>query len=86
VCGVPAGARALSINVTVTQPTAGGDLRLYPNGAALPNASVINFVAGQTRANNAIVALGSSAGISIRDDQPPQATVHLILDVNGYFQ
>lgn len=40
-CDIPFTARALSVNVTVTQPTAPGNLRLYPAGTPLPMASSI---------------------------------------------
>ena len=82
-CGIPASAKAVSINITVTSPTAAGDLRLFPNGTALPLVSTINYRAGQTRANNAIVSLGAAADLSIRCDQAT-GTVHVIIDVNGY--
>lgn len=82
-CGIPLDAVTVAINVTVTQPAAGGDLRIYPSGALLPDSSTINFGVGQTRANNAIVALGSGS-IVVFNDAP--ATVHFILDVNGYFR
>lgn len=84
-CGVPATAKAVSLNVTVTQPTLAGDLRLYPDGAVLPLSSTINYRGGQTRANNAILGLGVLGGLAVRCDQPAETT-HLIVDVNGYFQ
>jgi CSLREA domain-containing protein len=84
-CGLPTSANAVSLNVTVTQPTAQGDLRLFPGGAPLPLVSTINYRAGQTRANNAIVTLGPSNDIDVLSDQS-SGTVHFIVDVNGYFQ
>jgi hypothetical protein len=84
ICGIPAGARAVSLNVTVTQPSQAGSLRLYPGAGAPPGASTINYRAGQTRANNAISGLGDSGEITVRSDQPA-GTAHLVLDVNGYF-
>jgi hypothetical protein len=84
-CGIPATALSVSVNLTITQPTAGGDLRLYPAGSALPPTSTINYRIGQTRANNAVVALGAAGDLGIRCDQTA-GTVHFILDVNGYFQ
>jgi plastocyanin len=84
-CGMPATARAVSINVTVTQPTAAGDLRLFPGGAPLPLVSTINYRAGQTRANNAIASLGATGNLSVKCDQG-SGTVHLVIDVNGYSQ
>lgn len=83
-CGIPVTAKAVSLNVTVTQPTGAGDLRLYPAGSSAPLVSTINWVAGQTRANNAVAAL-SATGLAVQCDQA-SGTVHLILDVNGYFQ
>ena len=85
-CAVPATAKSVSINATVTQPTAQGHVVLFPTGGAVPLASTINFRAGQTRANNAIVPLGTNGMISAVSGQPSGNTVHFILDVNGYFQ
>ena len=73
------------MTLAVTQPTAAGDLRLYPGGAPLPLASSINYTAGQTRANNAVPSLGASGQLAIRCDQA-SGTVHAILDVTGYFE
>jgi hypothetical protein len=75
----------VSVNVTITQPTAGGDLRLYPAGSALPPTSTINYRKGQTRANNAVVSLGAAGDLAVQCDQAT-GIVHFILDVNGYFQ
>ncbi len=84
-CGVPATARALSLNVTVTQPGAAGDLRFFPGGSAAPLVSTINYRAGQTRANDAVAVLGAAGDLTVHCDQGA-GTAHLILDVNGYFQ
>jgi hypothetical protein len=85
-CGIPSTAKAISVNLTVTQPTAAaGDLRIYPTGTAIPNTSSINYRLGQTRANNAIIVLGSGGAFTVRCVQT-SGTVHFILDVNGYFQ
>jgi hypothetical protein len=83
-CGVPSTARAVSLNVTVTQPTTPGNLVVFPSGTA-PTTSTLNYVAGQTRGNNAIVALGSGTSVNVRANQAG-GSVHFILDVNGYFQ
>jgi hypothetical protein len=83
-CALPAGVRAVSANITVTQPTAPGFLTLYPGGPA-PVASNINYRAGQTRANNAVLPVGGSGEIVVRCGQA-SGTVQFILDVNGYLQ
>jgi hypothetical protein len=83
-CNVPPTAKSISVNVTVTQPTAPGHLILFPGGTP-PGVSMINFQPGQTRANNAIVPLSASGTLSVADGQST-GTTHFILDVNGYFQ
>jgi len=84
-CGIPLAAKALSINLTITQPTAAGNLRLYPGGTSPPVASAINYRAGQTRANNAVALLGTGGTLGVSCDQP-SGTVQVIIDVNGYFE
>ncbi len=84
VCGIPPTARALSVNLTVTAPTVPGFLTLFPSGGASPLASTINFRAGQTRSNNAIVTLGPDGGIVVRAGMA-SGGAQVILDVNGYF-
>jgi hypothetical protein len=83
-CGVPAGARALAINVTVTRSSAQGYLSLYPWGMPVPLVSTINYRVGQTRANNAVVSL-RFGGMAMKVGQA-SGTVHVILDVYGYFE
>jgi hypothetical protein len=84
-CGIPTTATAVSANLTVTQPTAAGDLRALPGGLPMPTVSAINYKVGQTRANNTLVSLGGSGEIAVRCDQA-SGSVHFILDVTGYVQ
>ena len=84
-CGVPATAKAVSLNVTVVSPSVGGNLRLYASSTPRPTTSSINYAGGQTRANNAITPLGADGALVAYVSQP-SGTVHVVLDVNGYFQ
>src|SRR6185295_11397258 len=59
-CGIPATAKAISANVSVVGPAQTGHLRAFPGDSIAPNAALINFSAGQTRTNNAILKLSSS--------------------------
>ena len=63
-CGVPANASAVSLNLTIVNPTApGGDLRVAPYPGSFPNVSTTNYYQNETIANGAIVPLGgTSAG------------------------
>ncbi len=84
-CGVPSTAKALSLNVAVTQPTNPGSLRLYAGGTLSPLATAINYRAGQTRANDSIPPLGTGGSLAVQCDQS-SGNVQVIIDVNGYFQ
>jgi hypothetical protein len=88
-CGVPAGAKAVTVNVTITQPTQAGDLRMYPSDVPQPNVSTLNYNAGEPAlANGAIVPLAAAAtnDLSIVLGMGAPGTVHVLLDVTGYFQ
>jgi PKD repeat protein len=87
-CGVPASARAVAINVTVASPTAAGVLTLYPGNYLRPVVSTVNFSAGETRANSAILALASdnTGALAAAATVGTSGTVHLIVDIDGYFQ
>jgi probable HAF family extracellular repeat protein len=85
-CSIPSTAKALSLNVTVTQTGASGNLRLFPAGSSLPLASSINYAIGQTRANNAIMQLNLAGKLAVFVGQPSNTTTHLIIDVSGYFE
>jgi hypothetical protein len=85
-CGVPGTAKALSLNITVVFPTSSGFVRFAPS-CQMPTASTINFGPGQTRANNAVLQLGNSDGILTANAfVAGGGTVHLLVDVNGFFQ
>jgi hypothetical protein len=84
-CGIPSDATAVALNVTVTAPTGQGHLTLFPSGSAVPLVSTVNYVTGQTRANNAIMPLGSSGAVDVLIGQATGA-VHVIVDVSGYFR
>jgi hypothetical protein len=84
-CGVSYGARALAVNVTVTEPTAPGNVRLYPAHSPVPNVSTVNYAAGQTRANNAIVTLSPEGDLAVLATQAG-GTVHVVVDVAGYYE
>src|SRR5262249_13580147 len=84
-CAVPASAPVISVNVTITQPTTSGQLVLYASGTAKPNTPTIDYRAGPTPGNNAILLPNSGGVITVQCVQG-SGTVHFILDVNGYFE
>ena len=85
-CGLPAAAKAVSVNLTVVQPTSPGYLTLYPADGVAPLASNVNFSPGQVRANNAVLVLAFDGSTRLTVFNGSTGTTHFILDVNGYFQ
>ena len=85
-CEIPASAKAVSLNVTAVAPAAAGNLRFFPGDGTPPNASTLNFAAGQTRANNSIVMMASSGSGTFALRNSSAASVHVVIDVNGYFE
>jgi GH25 family lysozyme M1 (1,4-beta-N-acetylmuramidase) len=76
----PEGARGAILNIVVTEPEATGVLVAWGDGAQ-PATSNINFITGQTIANNAVVPLISgTGGVNIW----VSAATHVIIDVQGW--
>lgn len=84
-CNVPATARVVSVNLTATQPTGSGYIQVSAVGGPAPPTSVLSFSSGQTRANNAFVDMDPSGAAFVRPVMPA-GSVHVVLDVNGYFE
>ena len=83
-CGVPSGAGAVAVNVTVTQPSSQGNVNVFPGGSSPPITAILNYGAGATRGNNSVVQLSPSGQVAVRCS--PAGSAHVIIDVNGYFQ
>jgi hypothetical protein len=84
-CGVPPTARSAAFNVTVTGGSEAGHVTLFPAGRVPPPTSSVNHPGGITRATQAVVELGDAGRVAIRAIQG-SGSVHVILDVNGYFE
>jgi hypothetical protein len=84
-CGIPMSASAIAVNVTVVSPSAPGYMTLYSAGGPRPLASTINFGAGQTRGNNALLSLSFTGAFTVYPLVGGAGTAHFIVDVTGYF-
>src|ERR1700688_2973938 len=87
-CGVPASAKMVAINATVTQPSSAGSVELYPGDGTPTGLALDDFAAGQTRANNAVVqlALGGAGTLNaLLTTAAGGQSTDFILDVSGYF-
>ena len=86
-CGIPAVARAISVNITVIGVGA-GYLFIWPDTFPIPNASILNFspATGGPIANAAVVSIFPSNPAGHLEVQPGGTTgTHVIMDVLGYF-
>jgi hypothetical protein len=91
-CGVAVGAKAVTINVTIVSPnlsTSGGFVSLFPSGDSAHGVSTINFTnSDNALANGAIVPLSTNTNdlsAFFNAYNLGSGTVHLVLDVTGYF-
>ena len=80
--GVPAtGVSAVVLNVTAVNPSASGDLKVYPEGTTATVATNLNFAAGETLPNRVIVPVSASGQISITSD----VATDVLVDVSGWY-
>lgn len=80
--GVPAGATAVVLDVTATTTSAAGYLTVWPDGAAQPLASSLNWAAGQTISNRVITAVSPSGNIDLFN---AHGTSDVVVDLGGYY-
>jgi hypothetical protein len=84
--GVPAGATAVTGNLTVTQQSSLGYLEIGPIAMNWPSSSTLNFPVGDNRANAVTVTLGSGGTLATTYAASDLSTTsHVIFDVAGYF-
>ena len=79
---VPANATSVVLNVTAVDESTAGFFTIYPTGGTTPNASNLNWVAGETVPN--LVSVGMSAGgdVTIFNGL---GTADAVVDLEGYF-
>jgi hypothetical protein len=79
---VPATAKAVVMNLTVTNTTLSSYLTVWPDLVTRPTASDLNWVAGQTVPNLVIVQLGTNGSIDLYN---LQGNTDVVLDVVGWY-
>jgi len=80
--GVPANATAVSLNVTAVDPTESGFITVWPCGVERPNASNVNFVAGDIVPNGVIASIGTPGSVCFYSLHETD----LIVDIAGWFE
>ncbi|WP_258724374.1 S8 family serine peptidase [Cellulomonas sp. NS3] len=82
---LPPGATAVVLNVTSTQATGTGNVRVYPTPAGAggpPEVSNLNIVQGVDQPNLVTVALGAGGSVDLMADGP---STHAVADLAGYY-
>jgi plastocyanin len=81
--GVPVnGVSAVALNVTAVSPTATSYLTAWPAGEQRPNASNLNYVAGDVVPNLVIVKVGTNGRVSLYNES---GSLNVISDVVGWY-
>ena len=81
VAGVPVDAAAVVLNMTAVNAQAPGFATVYPCGQSRPEASNLNYAAGQTIPNLVIAKPGAGGKVCIYS----YATIDVLADVSGFF-
>jgi len=79
---LPAGAKAVVLNVTGVGASADTFFTLWPDGATRPNASNLNVPAGGTIPNLVIVKLGAGNVVDLYNQK---GVVNVVADLEGAF-
>jgi Calx-beta domain len=92
ICGIPSTAKAVSVVLAAVTPTQFGHLRtsagcMLPGSSFVSATGTLNFDAGRyATSNGTILSLSSGGRFAVQPiTGTPGATVHLIVDANGYF-
>ncbi len=83
-CGVPAGAKTLTVQVTLLQASGKGNVRIYPGGVTATPAVTLRFQKGQTVTRSLTLPLGSDGKLDLLPFVAGNGTVHVAIEVNGY--
>ena len=81
--GIPDDATAVAVNLTSVDSTKNGLITAYPTGQSLPVVSNLNYVAGSTTANMAIIPIGTNGQVTFENSST--GPVDLLADVAGYY-
>jgi hypothetical protein len=78
--GYPTNPAAITLNVTAVDAQSAGFMTVFPCENAIPEASNLNFAAGQTIANAVVARVGSSGQVCVY----VSGSAGLLVDVNGF--
>ena len=71
---MPGSTEGVLLNTTIVGPSGGGFLTVYPCGTTPPNASNLNFAAGQVVPNLVDAKIGSGGTVCFVSTVPPTSS------------
>ena len=78
--GYPSNPTAVTLNLTAVDAKSAGFMTMFPCGNPIPEASNLNFAAGQTIANAVVARVGSNGQVCVY----VSGSAGLLVDVNGF--
>jgi hypothetical protein len=83
--GVPTGATAAVLNVSVVNPARSGYVTVYPTGTDRPFTANVNYQTGQTTGNRVVVPLSTTGAASGQVTIFSSQATDIVVDVSGYY-
>ena len=81
--GIPTGAAAVTINLTVLRPPTAGSIAVFPGDSAWNGAASVTFPATLNKQSMVTAKLGADGTLSVRNNLA--ATIQVVGDVAGYY-
>jgi hypothetical protein len=88
-CGIPASAKSVAMNVTAVSPSADVSIQIYPGNQPPPPGTNVNSTqAGIVRAAFGVLTLATNGtgAVTVLPSASTSGQTNLLLDVTGYFQ
>ncbi|HEV2888553.1 MAG TPA: hypothetical protein VGX49_16705, partial [Jatrophihabitans sp.] len=81
--GIPAGAAAVILNLTVLRPATAGSIAVFPGDTAWNGAASVTFAAALSKQSMVTAKLGADGTLSVRNNIA--STIQVIGDAAGYY-
>jgi hypothetical protein len=85
-CGVPAGAVAITGEIKALAASRRGQLTVYPAGETPPALPTLDFWKRGVHAVPVLLRLGAEGELTVETTVAGHGSVHMLLDVTGYFR
>lgn len=84
-CGISQQSIAVEASVTAVGPKGNGYFRAWPNGETEPNATFLNYTAGQSITNTGAISISRTEPQDLRV-QNRDGVTNYVIDIQGYYE